>query len=152
MYTEKFIRKFEDRFIPEPNTGCWLWTSALNDAGYGDYRTIRTRRAHRLSWEIYNGPIPKGMHILHRCDLPCCVNPRHLFLGNHQDNMDDMNAKGRQRHPKEQYHHTKVTPKQVLEIRVLRQAGLSFRAIGKEYGVSRHCIANICYGRTWTYI
>jgi hypothetical protein len=76
---------------------CWLWTGALfRSGGYGAFR-IRTTtiRAHRLAWELMREKIPRGMCVLHRCDVPACVNPDHLFLGTRADNMKDMYNKGR---------------------------------------------------------
>lgn len=72
---------------------------ALNKDGYGNTIMPRPARknmyAHRRSWEMVNGPIPEGMHCLHRCDTPACVNPAHLFLGTQADNMQDKSRKGR---------------------------------------------------------
>lgn len=86
----------ESRSIPEPNSGCWLWEKSLDRGGYGvirpDYVLLR---AHRLSYEIYNGVADERLYVLHRCDVRCCVNPEHLFLGTHADNMQDMVRKGR---------------------------------------------------------
>jgi hypothetical protein len=81
----------------EPNGGCWLWTGGTTNGGYGVIGVGRGRlhRAHRISWEIANGPIPDGLKVLHRCDNPPCVNPAHLFLGTQVDNMRDCAAKGR---------------------------------------------------------
>jgi len=77
---------------------CWKWTGPLSDGGYGKFSCGQVkRRAHRVAYEMYVGPIPDGMHVLHRCDNPPCVNPTHLFLGTHLDNMRDMEAKGRAR-------------------------------------------------------
>ena len=87
---------FEERFIPEPNSGCWLWDGAVNDKGYGVFYWRRTRRyAHRASYEIYRGPIRYGMFVCHKCDNPSCVNPAHLFEGTAEDNMQDCVRKGR---------------------------------------------------------
>lgn len=90
------IERFESKFIPEPNSGCWLWTAGGDKHGYGRFRigsmtdgTRRTAIAPRISWEIYRGPLPEQMNVLHCCDNPYCVNPDHLFLGTQTDNMQD---------------------------------------------------------------
>lgn len=76
--------------------GCWEWTSQRNQAGYGQIREgTGAISAHRVSWEMVNGPIADGMCILHRCDRPWCVNPDHLYLGTHKENTRDMDARGR---------------------------------------------------------
>src|SRR4051812_11259596 len=96
----------EDRFwarVQKTPGGCWLWTSARGSShdpslygmfDPGDGRG--SRGAHRISWEIHHGrPVPEDLFVLHTCDTPACVNPQHLFLGTHVDNMRDMVAKGR---------------------------------------------------------
>ena len=86
-------------FEYEPTTGCWLWYLATSDAGYGSFRVAgKTVLAHRKFFERANGPIPRGLHVCHKCDTPQCVNPDHLFLGTASDNMRDMHKKGRWNH------------------------------------------------------
>jgi hypothetical protein len=79
---------------------CWPWLAkarAQSGEGYGNFaiRNGKYVHAHRFAWQLTNGPIPSGLQGCHKCDNPLCCNPRHLFLGTHQDNMDDMHAKGR---------------------------------------------------------
>lgn len=78
---------------------CWEWLGYIDRYGYGCIshgETNRRLRAHRVSWNIFVGSIPDGVDVLHKCDNRKCVNPNHLFLGSHEDNMRDMAQKGRQ--------------------------------------------------------
>lgn len=90
-----------DRFWPkvQKGEGCWEWIGSRNAAGYGKM-TVGGRgaghvRAHRVSWELANGPVPEGLWVLHTCDNPPCVRPDHLWLGTRLDNMRDCASKGR---------------------------------------------------------
>lgn len=91
--------KFDRRYTPEPNTGCWLWIGAVDTAGYG--RLGEKVRAHRLSFCLASGipyqDLPSATFICHRCDVPSCVNPAHLYAGTPADNMRDKVARGRMR-------------------------------------------------------
>lgn len=88
--------KFHDKYIPEPNSGCWIWTAALDGRGYGKIKHAgKFLQAHRVSWEFKNGKILNGLFVCHKCDVRCCVNPSHMFLGTCQDNLTDMVNKGR---------------------------------------------------------
>ena len=135
---------------------CWLWTGAQsldrNVPNYGCFRMDKkTVRAHRASWVISNGPIPDHLCVLHKCDNTLCVRPDHLFLGTHQDNMDDMAQKGRvitlmvsgANHP-----NAKLTECQIQEIRAKGEY-MTRTAIAKEYGVSQPHICLILAGKTW---
>jgi hypothetical protein len=97
------IRFWEKVDKPGGADACWLWTGTPDVNGYGKLwwfdHTNKGKFAHRISWELHNGPIPDGLFVLHSCDNPPCVNPKHLFLGTQLDNMRDMVAKGRDRNP-----------------------------------------------------
>lgn len=92
-------RTIAERFWSKANKTetCWLWTG-FTVRGYGRFAVSTKRpaeKAHRFAWELTHGPVPAGMHVLHRCDVPGCVRPSHLFLGTHADNMADAKQKGR---------------------------------------------------------
>lgn len=101
--SERFWKKVDQNGPTHPvlGTPCWVWTASRFVRGYGALKVDDGPKgyAHRISWELHFGPIPDGLWVLHRCDNPPCVNPAHLFLGTHLDNMADMDAKGRRNHP-----------------------------------------------------
>ena len=97
----QFRERFEEKYIPEPMSGCWLWIGGTNEHGYGiiglGKRGFGNIKAHRASWKLYVGELAEDIDVCHKCDNPYCVNPQHLFLGTHKINMSDMCKKGR--HP-----------------------------------------------------
>ena len=138
--------EFEDSYCPEPNSGCWLWTKAINGFGYGSiWKNNTAMGAHRYSYELYVGEIPDGLYVCHRCDIRSCVNPNHLFLGTAKDNCHDMYFKGRDRTRGENHWQCKITDQQVEEI---RNDSRIAREIAPEYGVSVGTVWDIKKGVT----
>lgn len=109
--------------------------------------------AHRFSWEITFGPIPDGLHVMHKCDVGRCVNPAHLTLGTHQENIKDRDNKGRQRSPKGQDSpHAKLLNADVIEIRKRFAAGETQSHLAREFGVTPAAIYYIVNRKTYKHI
>lgn len=88
--------RFWSKVDKSSGVGCWPWTRYTSAGGYGLFEIDgKPERSHRVAWRLENGDIPGGLYVLHKCDNRSCCNPSHLFLGTHQDNVDDMMAKGR---------------------------------------------------------
>lgn len=150
---ERFWSKVDKSGGPD---ACWPWLGAKYVAGYGQLRFgKKTKSAHRMSWEIHFGTKPGDMDVCHTCDNPSCVNPAHLFLGTHLDNMRDRSAKGRySMQPKgEAVHLAKLTKDDVLEIRwLLTQKKFSHREIAAEFSVDRTSVTAISRRKTWKHV
>lgn len=133
------IERLENKAIPEPNSGCWLWTAHARPAGYGVmWFAGKLHYAHRLAFEAWRGPIPDGCFVCHRCDNPSCINPDHLFAGTAAENTRDMLAKGRAK--------TKLTQAQVELVRSTPR-GAPRKGIARLLGVSPHTVTAIRSGR-----
>jgi len=149
MTKEKILNNYQ----PIPYCGCFIWDSCLDQKdGYGTvWFQGKQERVHRVVYELVKGPIPKGMCVCHHCDTPSCMNIDHLFLGTSKDNTADMWAKDR--HPKGEDHPaSKLTEKQVTEIKGLLKNGKSHKKIAKEYGVCGNSIWNIKSGKAWAWL
>ena len=144
-------QRLHDSYLPEPNSGCWIWLGHLNACGYGAFGfNGRSRLAHRVSYEVFRGSFPKNKKVLHRCDMPCCVNPDHLFVGTQADNVADMESKNRAYHPRGENHgHTKIT---VEIVRAIRRDPRSERKIARAMGLTRAIVHNVKNGRTWGHV
>ena len=165
------LQPLADRIIaksmPEPNSGCWLWLGSLWGNGYGNLSNgSRQPRlgAHRGSWMAFRGPIAEGMDVCHRCDVPICVNPDHLFLGTRKDNMQDCKAKGRNIrgaalreavlphvHRGEIHYKTSLTEDDVRHIRA-NYSGATRAALATKYGMRPIAIWKIATRRNWTHV
>lgn len=141
---------------------CWLWTGAHLTTGYGEIalggRPRKRLLAHRVSWELANGPIPDGFLVCHRCDNPPCVRPDHLFLGTNADNLADMASKGRHyltRDPErakrgEAHYKSRFTAEQVRAMRDRYAAGgITQNALAAELGISRNTLQSVLNKRNW---
>ncbi len=130
---------------------CWEWTDSHATEGYGAfYSSVGRERAHRYAWSLLRGEIPSGMWVLHRCDYRACVNPDHLWLGTHDDNMADMVAKGRGRNAGlrgEAHPNKRLRGEDAFWARLAHlYAGASFRSIGDAFGVDGCTASKTCAG------
>jgi hypothetical protein len=146
---------------------CWIWTGGKRRGGYGETRfNGRTQVAGRVALELFIGPVPDGLFVLHSCDNPPCVRPSHLFTGTHADNAADKVAKGRQvsgnrhwtrLHPERlargaangKTRNAKLTPEKVHEI---RSSDESSAAVAKRLGISRTTASDARSGKTWAHV
>lgn len=123
--------------------GCWIWQGYFDKDGYGlVWHNRKQWRAHRLSFQIYNGPLTHE-NVLHTCDTPACCNPKHLFLGSQVVNLQDASAKGRLRTGIE-HHACKLTDQAVAEIKV---SSLTVTELAVKHGVSKGHISNLKKGK-----
>lgn len=152
---EKDIERFWSKVKIGQDDECWEWTASKHK-GYGCIK-IKDKfiTSSRLSWMIHFGEIPEGLSVCHKCDNPLCVNPDHLFLGTHQDNMNDMMNKGRSNcigvnQVGEKNKHAKLTWDDVYTIRRLYSEGNeTLKSLGNRYGVHLATIGYIIQNKSW---
>lgn len=157
----KALLSVSDRFwskaIPEPNSGCWLWTGAVNSNGYGSFgigsRKDKTRKivtASRLAYQLTHGEVTDQLHILHSCDNALCVNPDHLSAGTRSRNMQEAYDRGMQPfRGGSQNSRAKLTDDIVREIRKNKISGPK---LAKELGCSTQIIYAARSGKTWRHV
>lgn len=155
IYTPEQLRaRIEKNSIPEPNSGCWLWTLCASPRGYGRLGPLRKygdQLAHRLSYRAFRGDFDVALCVLHKCDTPPCVNPDHLFLGTRRDNLEDMTSKGR-RAIGARNGAAKLTDELVRKVRLLRAEGWTHERIAAAMGVSRRAIGVVASGEAWRHV
>lgn len=150
----RFLAKIDVRGPGE----CWEWTAYRTVQGYGRHHWEgQPRGAHRVAWMMLRGPIPDGLHVLHHCDNPPCCNPDHMFLGTNEDNIRDMERKGRRGSGGgirgEKNVRTRLTDAQALEIkRRSLSEGHRRCVLAAEFDVSATTIYDIVSGRRWTHL
>lgn len=152
-------RYIDERVMIVPWSGCWLWELSLVD-GYGGAvvptrkaEGARHRKAHRLSYEAFVGPIPDGLLVCHKCDVRACCNPDHFFLGTKFDNASDMIAKGRKAPCHGELNgYAKMDAAKVREVRERLRAGETQCAIADDMGFHQTTVSDIKRGRTWSHV
>lgn len=148
-----------------PEAGCWIFTGAMHRGrehhrhAYGVIgeggdraRGAKVLLAHRAAWMVYRGPIPSGVQVLHRCDVPLCCNPDHLFLGSQTDNMQDCKSKGRMRTgclPGDKNAQARLDWDKVREIRERYSKGATQTELAAVMGVSQVQIGRIIRRASW---
>lgn len=160
--TKRFWRKV-DKDGPQMShmeTPCWVWVAAKKAAGYGVmWLRGRLERAHRVSFELHKGPLG-ALDCCHKCDVPACVRPEHLFAGTRVDNMRDCAKKGRsgpQLHPHKQARgsrngNSKLAESDISLIRAAYANGETLVTIAERYSVDQSCISKINLRKTWRHI
>jgi predicted XRE-type DNA-binding protein len=150
------MKTLEERFFNKVNKthSCWEWTAGKDRYGYGSIRiNNKVLRTHRVSYQLHYGDFDIALFVCHKCDNKKCVNPEHLFLGTHQDNMTDKVNKGKQpnligkNNP-----NTKLTEDNVIQIKKLLFVGMKQREIAQKYNVSQNQISQIKNNKAWKHI
>ena len=148
------LKRLEEKSYLIPFCGCQIWIGGSVPKGYGviHYKGKQTY-THRLSYELAFGEIPKGLFVLHECDMPSCINPNHLFLGTPKDNTQDMLKKKRSNSAKgEKAGNSKLTLQQVNEIKnqyIPHDRNFGGGALAKKYNVHSSTITCIATNKHW---
>ena len=145
---EKLILRFNKKYIVDSNTGCWNWTGAINNYGYGNFRVDdKVLKAHRFSYEYYVGEIDDSLVVCHCCDNRKCVNPNHLRQDTQSSNLIDMS-------------YAMTNPSQVLNVDQVKEIKIALKEtyrgqvndLADSYNVSQSCISLIKCNKRWSHI
>lgn len=154
MLLETKINRMMSKVEYDPFGGCWLWTGAIHRCGYGTFSHNGGSLAHRTSYQIFRGETG-GLHVLHKCDVRCCVNPDHLFLGTNADNVADKVAKGRARgggRKGSSHHASKLSEAEIETIKTACASGETQQSQADRFGVSQPTINEIVKGKAWKHV
>jgi hypothetical protein len=147
----KYEERFHSRYNKKGTNECWEWTAGKITVGYGQmWFNGKMWTAHRIA-VLLDGRDPEGYVVRHECDNRKCVNPNHLLLGTHLDNMDDRNKRDRLAKGSS-IGIAKLTEADIPTIMYLLSHGVSQTAIAKQFGVSQVTISNIKHGRIWSHV
>lgn len=154
MIAQKYIDRFWNKVDRRGPDDCWEWRGAHDTFGYGNFYYGRYEKAHRFSYLLAYGDIPKGMQVCHKCDNPRCVNPKHFFLGTLSENIKDMWNKGRGYIARgEKSNSAKLTEAQVREIRqAYKPHVVTEKMLAKKYGVGMTIINSIIHRKKWSHL
>lgn len=146
--------RFWEKIERRRKNDCWLWTAGTDECGYGKFRLFRKSYiAHRITYSLTIGKIPKGLCVCHHCDCPPCCNPKHLWIGTHEDNMDDKRRKKRGRCRRgEQHYKARLKEEDVHAIRRALKQGVYIHTLASIYGVGLSTIGCIKYGLSWRHL
>jgi hypothetical protein len=151
-FRAEWEKRFWSKVDKNTQSGCWEWTAAKHTDGYGQFNIKgKLYRANRIAWQLHFGNIPEEFCVCHKCDNPACCNPKHLFLGTHNDNNKDMKKKNRNARGSKNGH-AKVTEEDITQIKRMKNIGIHVDDIAVQYGISKWTIYDICRGRIWKHV
>jgi hypothetical protein len=148
---DQLRQTIERRSIPIPITGCWIWDGPVSRNGYGKLAVLRRAKgAHQASYAAYKGSIARGLCVLHECDEKLCVNPDHLRLGTHADNVTDKIKKGRARYSSGESHfRAKLSASAVAEIRSSED---EIQTLAGKFSVDQSTVRQVKSRKTWRHV
>ncbi len=156
VYPRKSLQeRFNEKWKLDKRSGCHVWKASTRGKGYGQFKlNYKNTSAHRVAYELAYGPIPESMHVCHKCDNPPCVNPKHLWLGTNEENIEDKSNKGRYNAARGSDNGSaKVTEKMAIKIRWLYSTGKHTQTrLATRFNISRGAVGQLIRKETWKHI